>query len=353
MLNLLSIRCSLAFAPYVAEGISEFLNGGAVTSRVVRQGSTGLIVRADSDLVFRHQNRQVHLGREEARHYAATVGFRRECYQVARMDDEVVMANVGSELLLSHPQSELWLDNRAAATMLQIFNGGNGPTSPTGLPEWLTVSTGVGRLLVSDQRNGRWVLLGEDHIGEIKRRLALLQDSRDVAAPASPPTMSLKGVTVHFQSALKLAETLEALAETGRFDPFADRAPEFSLSAKKATEGIEITDGTVRVGLTAKEARKWSEIIRGELARANSTCLTRGKIRTVFVDGDQGRWVLQWGDEVLVPYSLTAVPLVSEGESARLGSLEMKRADDFVLLLSPDSGACAALDPGEVLRLSG
>src|SRR6266436_2213501 len=139
MLNLLSIRCSLAFAPYVAEGISEFLNGGAVTSRVVRQGSTGLIVRADGDLLFRHQNRQVHFGREEARHCAATVGFRREYYQVARMDDEVVMANVGSELLLSHPQSALWLDNRAAATLLQIFNGGNGPTSPTGLPEWLTV----------------------------------------------------------------------------------------------------------------------------------------------------------------------------------------------------------------------
>jgi hypothetical protein len=353
MINLLSIRCTLAFAPYVVEGISELLNDGVVTSRVVRQGSSGLILRADADIVLRHQNRQVQFGREEARHYSATVTFRSEYYQVARMEDEVVMANVGSELLLSHPQSDLWLNRQAVAALLQAFNGGKGPTSPAGLPEWLTVSAGGGRLLISDQRNGRWVLLGEDHIGEIERRLALLQHAaRDVAAVTQPPTIALKGLTVHLQSALKLAETLQALAETGQFEPFADRAPEFSLSVREATEGIEITDETVRVALTAKEALKWAEIIRGELARVNSTCMTRGKVRTVFADAEQGRWVLQWGDEVLVPYNLTTLPRVSEGESARLGSLEMKRADGFLLLLSPVAGACVALDPGEVARLS-
>jgi hypothetical protein len=372
MINLLSIRCSLAFAPYVAESTSEFLNDGVVTSRVVRQGSSGLIVRSDGDIVLRHQNRQVQLGRAEARHYSATVGFRHEFYQVARMEDEVVMANVGGELLLSHPQSDLWLTRRAVAALLQTFSARSGSTSPSGLPEWVTVSAGGGRLLISDQRNGRWVLLGEDHIREIERRLALLEFPREASALLQPPTISLKGVTVHLQSASKLAETLEEFAETGRFQSFADRAPAFFLSAREATEGIEITDETSRVGLTAKEARKWAEIIRGELARLNSSCMTRGKIRTVFADAEQGRWVLQWGDEVLVSDTLISQPAwerrqpcllgldlsASEkpaGKDAcapRLESLEVKRADDCLLVLAPATGACVALDHSELARLS-
>src|SRR6185369_2506808 len=121
MLNLLSIRCSLAFTPYVVETTSEFLDAGVVSSRVVRQGGSGLIVRSEGDIVLRHQNRQAQLGREEARHYAATVSFRHEFYQVVRMEDEVVLANVGSELLLSHPQSDLWLSRQAVAALLKTF----------------------------------------------------------------------------------------------------------------------------------------------------------------------------------------------------------------------------------------
>lgn len=341
MINLLSIRCSLAFAPYVAESTSEFLNDGVVTSRVVRQGSSGLILRSDTDIFLRHQNRQVQFGREEARHYSATVGFRQEFYQVARMEDEVVMANIGSELLLSHPQSDLWLTQRMVAALLQAFSDEGRSTSPSGLPEWLTASAGGGRLVISDQRNGRWVLLGEDHMREIERRLALLEHPQPAAVLSQPPTISLKGVTVHLQSALKLAETLEEFAGTGRFQSFADRAPAFSLNAREATEGIEITDETSRVGLTAKEADKWVEMIRNELARLNSSCLTRGKIRTVFADAEQGRWVLQWGDEVLV-----------SPRAPRMESPEVKQADDFLLLLSPATGACVALDQSETAQLS-
>lgn len=364
MINIFSINCSLAFAPYVIESTCEFLNDGVVTSRVVRQGSNGLILRSDGDFLLRHQNRQAQIGREEAAHYSATIGFRLDYYEVARMEDEVVMANVGGELLLSHPQSDLWLTRPAIAALLQAFDGRSRQTSAAGLPEWLTVSAGRGQLLISDQRNGRWVLLGEDHIREIERRSVMLEYSQDAAVLRRPPTISLKGVTVPLQSAQKLAETLEEFTETGRFQSFVDRAPAFCLIAKEATEGIEITDETARVGLTAKEARKWAEIIRGELARLNSRCTTRGKIRTVFADAEQGRWVLQCGDEVFqgAPASLSTGPAGllessnpgrSKQECSRSeGPLEMRRVDGFVLLLSPASGACVALDPSEVVRFA-
>ncbi|HXU36312.1 MAG TPA: hypothetical protein VN937_08090 [Blastocatellia bacterium] len=357
---MLSIRCSLAFTPYVVETTSEFLDAGVVSSRVVRQGGSGLIVRSEGDIVLRHQNRQAQLGREEARHYAATVSFRHEFYQVVRMEDEVVLANVGSELLLSHPQSDLWLSRQAVAALLKTFDGRSNSTAPEGLPEWLTVSASVGRLLISDQRNARWVLLGEDHLQEIERRMALLELPRGAALPPQPPTISLKGVTVHLQSAEKLAGTLEEFAQTRRFESFVDRAPEFSLAAREATEGIEITDNNKRVGLTVKEARKWAEIIRIELARLNSSCLSRGQIRTVFADAEQGRWILQWGDEVLLGAQASLPAGSSEpfrpalsGVETQLsqGTLETKRTGDLVLLLSPTGGACVALDASELTRL--
>src|SRR5213083_2576636 len=107
MINILSIRCSLAFAPYVAESATEYLREGTLASRVVRQGGSGLIIRSDGDVVLMHQNRQATLSREDAMHYFATVRFRCEVYDVLRMPDEVVLVNVGKEVLLSHPQSDL------------------------------------------------------------------------------------------------------------------------------------------------------------------------------------------------------------------------------------------------------
>jgi hypothetical protein len=204
------------------------------------------------------------------------------------------------------------------------------------------------------------VLLGEDHIREIERRLPLLQPPSDATALSQPPTISLKGITVHLQSALKLAETLDEFAETGRFQSFADRAPAFFLSAREATEGIEITDETTRVGMTAREARKWAEIIRGELARLNFSCLTRGRIRTVFANSKQGKWVLQWGDEVFLARASLPAGLPesfnpdrsTQGCLRSQGSFETKRADDFLLVLAPATGACVALDPSELARLS-
>jgi hypothetical protein len=122
MINILSIRCSLAFAPYLAESAAEFLTGGAITSQVVRQGGNGLILRSDGDFVLRHQHRQSSLGREDVRHYRATINFRAEFHDVYRMQDEIVMVNIGNEVLLSHPQSELWLGSETITALRTAFN---------------------------------------------------------------------------------------------------------------------------------------------------------------------------------------------------------------------------------------
>src|SRR3989442_6707554 len=184
MISILSIKCSLAFAPYLAESASEFLNKGVLTSRVVRQGGSGLVVRSDGNVGLRHQNRQASLGVEEAAHYFATVQRRCEFYDVLRMQEEVVFANVGNELLLSHPQSELWLASKAVAGLIEAFNSESAPKpqSRSGLPDWLSISAAGGQLLLSDQRTARWVLLGEDHIRELERMLEALRAPK-VASP--------------------------------------------------------------------------------------------------------------------------------------------------------------------------
>ena len=243
MINILSIRCSLAFAPYLAESATEFLREGRLASRVVRHGGSGLIIRSDEAVVFRYQNRQATLSREEVKHYFATVQFRSEVYDVLRMQDEVVLANVGNELLLSHPQSDLWLGSDAIAALANAFNSESSSKEDetrASLPEWLSVSTGGGRLLLSDQRTARWVLLGDDHIRELERRLEALRVPAVAAPRLEPPTISLKGLTVHLQSAFKLAATLEDFANTGNVAPFEEITPIYSLTASRSTEGIEL-----------------------------------------------------------------------------------------------------------------
>lgn len=350
MINILSIGCSLAFAPYLAESLEEFQTDGATSSRVVRQGGRGLILRFDGNLVLRHEHRQSPLGREEAHHYSAAVQFRREYYDVARLQDEVVLATVGSELLLSHPQSELWLTSETVAALINEFTDSSAPEEGkvARFPEWLKVSTGGGRILLSDQRTGRWVLLGEDHIRELERRLGLLRQSGGAVAGQAPPTIPIKGLTVHLQSALKLAETLEELADSGRVTPFEEITPTYSLKASGSTEGIELSDLDKRVALTAREARKWASIIRAELERLNVRQIERGGIRTIFAENEDGRWVLQWGDEVFVPkgrWSRLSSPGVVLSDAT--GYPIARRGGDFLLLLNPATGACVALTDSE------
>ena len=302
MLNILSVQCGLAFAPYLIESISAFLNEGTALSLVVRQGGSGLIIRSETSVTIRHQNRQAELGRVELQHYLATLKFRADCFQIQRTSNEVVLADFDFGLLMSHPQSDLWLDADALQDLLAVAGAGLPPRglSP-GLPTWLKTSTGAGQLLISDQRNGRWVLLGSDHIAELERR-AIGQGTSPAKYPQpKAPTIQVKGVTVHLQSAESLFRSLQTLGEGGEVQPFDDVAPLFSLRVARTVEGIELSDSNASVSINAREARKWTAILRGELERLRVSKVERGSIRTVFADGEDGRWVLQWGDEVLLP----------------------------------------------------
>ncbi|HKS41657.1 MAG TPA: hypothetical protein VJX74_13675 [Blastocatellia bacterium] len=347
MINILSIRCGLAFAPYLSESLSVFLRDGRFASRVIRQGGSGLITRSDAEMMLRYQHSESALGAEEARHYSATVSCRKDFYDIARMQDEVVVANVGSELLLSHPQSELWLKAEHISSMLAAFDGASTAAAETGLPDWLNISTGAGQLLISDQRNGRWVLLGADHIKELERRLSLLTDFQPSSRQPKPPTISVKGIAVHLQSAMTLVAALEAFAETGQVAPYEESTPVYRLTVSKATEGMEIRDSEQRAGLNAREARKWAAIIRSELDRAGAAQIERGRIRTVIARGEQGRWALQWGDEVFVPNESLA------RLDADTDELKIDRIGEMVLILTRATGACVALTDMEVNQLIG
>jgi hypothetical protein len=355
MINLLSVNCGLVFAPYLLECARAYLQKQTATAQVIRQGGTGLIIRTEDRFSVRYQNREAVLSIEDIRHFSETLEFRVEFYDVQRTSDELVFANIGRSLLVSYPQSELWLEPDSIARLIEIFDRGSLTqaeeiNAAINLPDWLSVSSSAGRLLLSDQRNGRWSLLGSDHIAELGRRLEALNQADELIALPQPPTVSLKGVVVHLQSAFGLAAALESFAETGEVSAFEEITPTFQLKVSKATEGIEVRDSINRVGLTGREARKWAAIIRDELARVNAAFVERGSVRTVFADGQQGRWVLQWGDEVFVPARLLS-QLSAEPESVQDAEPAMpviKRTANFLLLLSSSTGGCVALTEEEV-----
>jgi hypothetical protein len=58
------------------------------------------------------------LGIEELRHNLATVKFRVDSFDIQRTSGEVVLAGFGGSLLISHPQSDLWLDAQALKQLL-------------------------------------------------------------------------------------------------------------------------------------------------------------------------------------------------------------------------------------------
>lgn len=347
MINILSLRCGLSFAPYLIDAMNGYLNAGTFNSRVVKQGGNGLILRSAAEIQLRFEARQVSLGRQEARHYSATLELRHDFYDILRMADEIVLANVGQSLLLSHTQSELWLEARVVAALLRVYDqGANADAADQALPEWLNVSTGAGRLLLSDQRTGRWVLLGADHLAELERRAGLLATAGEAVRLARPPTFMIKGVTVHLQTAFKLADSLDTFAETGNVMMFTEQAPGYELAVEKATEGISLRDFDRRAALTSREARKYAAILRDELEQCHAQQFERGGLRTVVADAAGGRWVLQWGDEIL----LASAALASFPESSS-DHLVMRRDGEFLLLLQPATGACVALTDSETAAL--
>lgn len=353
MINILSIRCGLAFAPYLAESASEFLSKGVVASRVVRQAGSGLIIRSDGEVALRYQGRECLLGSEDLRHYLATVVFRIEAYDVRRLSDEVVTSTVGRDILLSHPQSELWLERAVVAEIVSAFKSEALAPVPaiSGLPHWLSISSGGGRLLLSDGRTGRWVLLGADHMAELERRLQPQEEAAEQQYARVRPTIAVKGLSVHLQSGLKVAKTLEDFASTGNVAPFDELAPTYSLTVGNATEGIELKDSDIRVALTAREARKWAGIVRCELDRMNVRQVERGRIRTVFADLEDGQWILQWGDELFVSRDATLTINHPRADGSQSRGLMVRQSGGFRLLLNQATGACVALEDSELSLL--
>ncbi len=347
MINLLSIRCSLGFAPDLKTSLMTYARTGAVAGRVVRQGGNGLLIRAAEAMVLRHHGREIELCASEVEHYLATLDYRIRHFDIRQPADEVVFASVADELYLSHPQSELWLPFANLAALLDAGKGEAMIADGGALPEWLTCSSGGGRLLLSDQRNGRWVLLAKEHLEDLARRLDGLRVVNSPQRIERPPVISVKGVIVHLQSAARLAEALESFVTTGAAMGYEDLAPDFSLRVAPASEGIEIKDFENRVGLNAREARKWAEIIRHELERLNLVQFKRGRISTVIADTEAGRWILQWGDEVLLtPEATTQFAAGKDGTI-----LNCQLANGFVLLMNSRNGNCVALNEAEALRI--
>jgi hypothetical protein len=346
MINILAIRCSLAFAPYISESAEAFLTDHSPPSRVIRQAANGLIVRPENALSLRHQNREAALDRKDVEHYLATVQFRQQEYDVVRTSDEVVFANLGRFLLLSHPQSEMWIDAGVIPTLLASFHGAIGAGKET-LPEWLTLSGGNGRLLLSDQRNGRWVLLGSDHFSELERRMELLNDSALPQTVEKPPRISLKGLTIPLQAVHRLQQTLEEFAESGDLQPYEELSPTYQLIVMRALEGIKLSDGNLLVAMTVREAQKWAAILTAEIDKYNIEQYERGSIRTVLARVDGGVWIMQWGDEMYLSFADRKGLQMKKREihaNQRISGVEV---NEFQLLLDRVTGSCVALTKEE------
>jgi hypothetical protein len=350
MINILSIRCGLGFAPFLADATTEFLIDGAISPRVVRQGGNGMILRSQESIYVRHQNRESTLDPQAARHYGATVRFRVESFDVRRAREEIILATVGDNLLISFPQSEMWLDCRAVASIIDSYERQSGSALQSDeLPQWLKISTGGGRILLSDQRSGRWVLMGEDHVSELSRRLGSLGSAPLLARRSAPPTIAVKGIDIHMQSAPRLAQVFEAFAGRGEIADYEEATPTYQLGVRRTTEGLEIRDFDKRVAVTAREARKWSEILKHELGKLRAEQAERGPIRTVMADGQGGRWALQWGDELFIPEeSMAAIESLGDGPTEGAGNLAIKRAEGFLLLLDLQTGGCVGLTEAEL-----
>lgn len=342
MINILSIRCSPAFAPYLIEAMEAFVIEGYSPPRVVRQAANGLAIRADKALILRHQNSEATFGKAYAKHYLATVRFRSIYYDIALKSDEVVFASLGNQLFLSHPQSQMTIEADVLPCLIKAFHQ-SADAEGESLPDWLTISGGDGRLLLSDGRNGRWVLLGSDHFEEFQRRLPILASADELEQPKKPPVILVKGIKVHLQSVLKLTRVLQDFAELGEFTDYADVAPTYSLCLMRSNEGIKITDSNLVITITQKEARKWAAILQMESERLNLTEVERGGIATIFADSEDGQWILQMGDEVLIEKGESLQIRKNINQESQSPRIVTKTDGEYYLILEKGSGGCVAL----------
>jgi hypothetical protein len=267
------------------------------------------------------------------------------------MQDEVILASIGRELLLSHPQSEIWLDYQTVAALAGAYRS-DSSESTNAIPDWLKISMGGGRMLLSDQRSGRWVLLGADHLAELERRLGLLEDNAAPDGHSKPPTISIKGITIHLQSARTLASTMSDFVQGRDVIPFEETTPTYVLKVSRSTEGLELSDSDNRISLNTREARKWMDLIQAELERLHVHQIERGRIRTVLASASDGRWILQWGDEVFVPgsidlWSTGSLPEIFERPDCPIA----RRIGDFLVLTNYSNGDSVVLNEIEISAL--
>jgi hypothetical protein len=345
VINLFSIRCSLAFAPYLRESLSEFVRTRSTAPLVVKQGGNGLIARSSVNVLFvRHQNREIELDNQAARHYVEAIELRIQHHDIQRTSGEIVFANVHSGLLLSHPQNELWLSPAEAAEVLEVSLSG---CASAKLPDWLTASASEEQLLLSDQRSGRWVVLGRDHIAQLSRRIEQLP-ARHSVRPPKAPVVTARGIDLPLQAAFKVAGALETFASGRGVESFQDATPDFSIAVTLAGDLLELRDSAQRITFIPREARKWAEILTSELAALNATLLARGQLRTVLADGPGGGcWILQAGDEVLLSKPLLDQMRQRKQAAADVDDIVAWRASEFLLLLSTLNSACVALTETE------
>jgi hypothetical protein len=107
----------------------------------------------------------------------------------------------------------------------------------------------------------------------------------------------------------------------------------------------------LKVAVTAKEARKWRDIIEAEVGKFQAMQMERGQIRTVLATTGQGRWVLQWGDEVLVSDEELKQINSLQGVETQSERLAIKRDSNSLLVLEKSNGNCVALTDEECQRL--
>ena len=349
MINLGPIRCSLAFAPYLLEALNEFATSGSLHDRVVKQAGSGLIIRKDTMPLIRYQNRELHLDDDAVSHYIATIRLRSEHYGIRRTSDEVIIAGVCDTVLISHPQSELWLDQLSGSSIVSSFDS-EIPAAES-LPAWLTISTMPGRLLLSDQRTGRWVLLSQEHVTEISERLSTLSKPSDTAARVAPK-VELKGIPLPLQLVFAVLAMLDAYSKESPVIQHEWSLPEFRLSSRLNAGTLELSDGNVRVAISRREAVKWVQLLEAELERYGAVQIHRGQVETTFANVDTGTWVLQGGDEVLLKFAAdrqTDDALEALIESDRL---VISRGDALTLILDSFTGACVGLSSTELKSLT-
>lgn len=361
MINLFSIRCSLAFAPYLERALAEYLESGYSRPLVVRQGGNGLEARVDSpesrppSLIVRHEGREDGLDADSARHYRATIEFRTALFDVRRTSDEVVLAKTADGVLISFPLSQIFLEPEAAGAVVSCFKAGCvAATDALAVPDWLVISASADRLLLSDQRSGRWVLLAEEHIDYLEDscRDSNFADARG-AIRTRCPGITVKGIEVPLFSAFRVARALEEFVASGKVTALNDVTPDGSIAIANAPEGIELRDTSHRVSLNAREAAKWGSIIRAEIERLKAMEFERGCIRTVVANADEGRRVIQGGDQILagrgfIDECRKIASAVPDSSRMHCGDLVHQQSNDRMLLLSKTSGHCVALTEAEV-----